>query len=698
MKTKKFISFILTIAMAMSVVVFTAAPVFAEGPTVDFFSVGDVLINESDFGTNHELKVYGTQQNSREVRATTSNALSDESIWELSVTTNASAEMESINLKFLTDCAIATWTTYSSLDERTYPICIENNTGAKLNIEIVNDAEVVLSNTSNEDWMQYGIKSDSVDGSNDISIHMGDNSVLQIGETVETDLKDPANYSYQTGLYSSGNICLEGSSESKIVLYNSEIGISSGHGNITIAACTVDVHAFESGICAENITLSACTMDLVCYVTNTGADVIDARNTLSINNTTLTARAIYEEGALEGIALIAPQCIYINSSNLYLTGSPSAVRSIYPIVCVEEEIAGTTEFDSTDSLSSAYALTIQEGEDPYLHDVSYFFTVTPADPDKIAKTVICTAPLPETPPEMPPEPPVYYVPTYYNVSASSEIRHGSIKANCRSAYAGMTVTVTADPDQSWLEAIVSVKAVNGKEIKVNKKAQNKYSFRMPACDVTIDATFDVISSVSDCPCDETCAIEKYADTENNCWWHNGIHYCVENGWMLGIGDENFAPEENMSRAMIATILWRIAGMPYVDYAMTFEDVQPDQWYTEAVRWAQAERIITGYDDQTFGTNDPVTKEQILTIFCRYFESLDIEAISEYRLDEYFSDVDEVSDWAMTAVSWAFDVCLFPDDGGDLLNPKADCSRGEGACIVQRFCEMLEFFDIPEYEN
>ena len=109
----------------------------------------------------------------------------------------------------------------------------------------------------------------------------------------------------------------------------------------------------------------------------------------------------------------------------------------------------------------------------------------------------------------------------------------------------------------------------------------------------------------------------FADVPSDAWYAGAVQYCRENGLMAGISDTTFAPEDTLTRAMLATILWRQAEKPVVNYLMRFSDVPEGQWYSEAVRWAASEKLVAGYGDGRFGTNDPITQAQLNLIFQRY---------------------------------------------------------------------------------
>lgn len=109
----------------------------------------------------------------------------------------------------------------------------------------------------------------------------------------------------------------------------------------------------------------------------------------------------------------------------------------------------------------------------------------------------------------------------------------------------------------------------------------------------------------------------FTDVSADVWYAEAVSYCQQQGIMNGISDNTFAPEETLTRAMLVTILWRQAGKPVVNHLMRFSDVPEGQWYSEAVCWAAGEKLVSGYSDGRFGTNDSITQEQLNLIFEQY---------------------------------------------------------------------------------
>lgn len=116
---------------------------------------------------------------------------------------------------------------------------------------------------------------------------------------------------------------------------------------------------------------------------------------------------------------------------------------------------------------------------------------------------------------------------------------------------------------------------------------------------------------------DTTRTAAFTDVPADAWYAGAVRYCQGEGLMAGTSDSTFAPEDTLTRAMLVTVLWRQAEKPVVNYLMQFSDVPAGQWYSEAVRWAASEKLVLGYGDGRFGTNDPITQEQLNLIFRQY---------------------------------------------------------------------------------
>lgn len=271
------------------------------------------------------------------------------------------------------------------------------------------------------------------------------------------------------------------------------------------------------------------------------------------------------------------------------------------------------------------------------------------------------------------------LPTYPPVKTESE--NGSFTLNTDRPFSGQTVTVTPKPDEGYTVDKVTVTDASGKAVEVRPNGDGTYSFTQPAGAVTITVTFKVLTDVSECPRDASCPMSGYTDLDMEAWYHDGIHYCLDEGLMDGVGTGLFAPNATTSRAMIVTILWRMQGSPEVDTTETFTDVYPDAWYAKAIAWAVAEGVADGYGEGLFGPNDAITREQLAAMLWRYAARPE----SEGGLSA-FADGAEVSVWAQQAMSWAVSLGLINGVDSDRLDPKGQATRAQTATILMRFAQ------------
>ena len=176
----------------------------------------------------------------------------------------------------------------------------------------------------------------------------------------------------------------------------------------------------------------------------------------------------------------------------------------------------------------------------------------------------------------------------------------------------------------------------------------------------------------------------FTDVPEDAWYEDAAAYVYKHGLMAGTSATTFAPDVTTSRAMIATILWRMAGSPVVNYAMTYTDVAQGQWYSEAVRWATSEGVVTGYGNGLFGTNDPITREQLATMLWRYAQTEDYDvSVGEDTNILSYTDAFDVAEYAIPAMQWACGSGLMEGSNGS-LNPRAKATRAEVATMLMRW--------------
>lgn len=177
----------------------------------------------------------------------------------------------------------------------------------------------------------------------------------------------------------------------------------------------------------------------------------------------------------------------------------------------------------------------------------------------------------------------------------------------------------------------------------------------------------------------------YYDVYRSAWYYDAVQYVTQKGLMNGTEAARFSPDETTSRAMIVTILWRQAGRPSVGSTTNFRDVDPSQWYGSAVRWAAANRIVTGYGDGTFGPDDTITREQMAAILYRYAQYKGYSVSATGNLGGY-TDANRISSYAMAAFRWICGRGIMEGTTPTTLSPRGSATRAEVATILMRFCD------------
>lgn len=152
--------------------------------------------------------------------------------------------------------------------------------------------------------------------------------------------------------------------------------------------------------------------------------------------------------------------------------------------------------------------------------------------------------------------------------------------------------------------------------------------------------------------------------------------------MTGTSATTFAPNIATTRGMIVSMLYRLEGGPAAGSA-NFADVVDGAWYADAVNWAASEGIVSGYSADTFGPNDPITREQLAAILHNYaaYKGMDVTASADLSA---YSDAASISDWATDVMQWAVGEGLISGMTEDTLAPQGEATRAQVAAIFQRF--------------
>lgn len=255
-----------------------------------------------------------------------------------------------------------------------------------------------------------------------------------------------------------------------------------------------------------------------------------------------------------------------------------------------------------------------------------------------------------------------------------DVSNGSLTANVNWAAEGDKVYVTAKPSKGYELTWLSVKAADGTVLKIYEAlGENTYYFYMPDQYVTVSGIFSLISSGL-----------PFVDVNSGAWYYDAVSFVYNKGIMNGVTSTTFEPNSTITRGMVVTMLWRMAGEPYVSGG-SFSDVASGRYYSTAVAWAAKNGIVDGYSSTVFGVNDPVTREQFATILYRYAKYMGYSTTGS-SLTGYY-DANSVSSWARDAMGWAVRNGIITGSGNSRLNPTGTASRAE---VAQMFMSFYEF--------
>lgn len=241
---------------------------------------------------------------------------------------------------------------------------------------------------------------------------------------------------------------------------------------------------------------------------------------------------------------------------------------------------------------------------------------------------------------------------------------------------GQIVYVTAVPDYGCTLSSLSVRTATGDSVRVyNAQKADTYYFYMPDQYVSVSAVFT--GKYTSLPFNDV----SYGD-----WYYDAVQFVYSRGIMDGVDYYKFAPNGTITRGMILTMLWRMAGEPFEMPVTSFTDVEIGRYYTTAVAWACRNGIADGMGESTFGPNDAITREELVTLLYRYAQYFGHSCIGTSI--EGFADAGSVSSYAYNAMCWAYKAGVVTGTTGSRLNPQGTASRAEAAQMIMSFYSFL----------
>ena len=244
-------------------------------------------------------------------------------------------------------------------------------------------------------------------------------------------------------------------------------------------------------------------------------------------------------------------------------------------------------------------------------------------------------------------------------------KNGTLKADTTWAAYGQKVYVTATPDKGYELSSLFVKTARGEQLKVYEaKKADTYYFYMPDEYVTVSAWFTPEASAL-----------PFADVSYTNWYYDAVKFVYDKGIMDGVSYYRFAPDATITRGMVVTMLWRMAGEPYESSA-GFTDVASGRYYSTAVAWAAKNGIVEGMTSSTFAPDQAITREQLASILYRYARWLGFSGtgtdISGY------TDAGKVSGYAYDAMCWAVKTGVVTGTSAKVLDPQGTATRAAAA--------------------
>lgn len=281
-----------------------------------------------------------------------------------------------------------------------------------------------------------------------------------------------------------------------------------------------------------------------------------------------------------------------------------------------------------------------------------------------------------TMPEHPVRVYVKFIEGEYKVNVEKS-EHGTVSVDIKNASEDDRVTITVKPDKDYKLTWLYVKGEDGTSVSYSESpfTENTYYFYMPDQDVTITAIFGY--AYKDLP---------FTDVHSWDWFYEPVQFVYTMDIMNGVTSTSFAPDSNITRGMVVTMLWRLAGEPYVGGG-SFDDVAANEYYSTAVAWSAKNNIVNGVTDSTFGVNTDITREQLAVILYRYAKSLGYSTTGGSLIG--YSDASSISDYAKDAMAWAVKNEIITGVTYTRLNPTGNATR---AAVAQMFMNFYAYIN------
>lgn len=264
----------------------------------------------------------------------------------------------------------------------------------------------------------------------------------------------------------------------------------------------------------------------------------------------------------------------------------------------------------------------------------------------------------------------------YRIIVTDNIQNGTVKTDRKTSESGKTVTITAQPYIGSRLDTITVTDSRGNELTLTGQ-DGRFEFIMPASDVTVNAYFTAFEDAERLP---------FTDVSKADWFYDAVKYVYDNNIMSGTSGDLFSPDLQTTRGMIVTILYRLEGQPKAS-GILFSDVEQSMYYADAVTWAAANGVVSGYGNGEFGPDDMITREQLVSVLYRYAANKGID-VSDRADIRQFSDAYSVSGYAVEAMEWAYSCGLISGMQDGTLLPGGGASRSQTAAMLMRYIQRF----------
>ena len=271
--------------------------------------------------------------------------------------------------------------------------------------------------------------------------------------------------------------------------------------------------------------------------------------------------------------------------------------------------------------------------------------------------------------------------SFLKVATNMTISDTNITLN-KNSNKKLSVTVTpSDTDNKnvyWSSSNESVATVDSNGVVTAKGVGNATisAITLDGSDITVNCNVTVTNKES----------SLFNDIYTDDWYYSAVKYVYENNIIKGYTNGNFGPNDNLTRAMLVTILHRMENEEKVSNKNNFSDVG-NTWYTNAIDWASDKKIVMGYGDGTFKPNNKITRQDLMVILYRYAKYKGKNMSVNTDITNY-PDYNKIDNYAKEAMKWAIGKKILYGNNSGLLDPKGNATRAQVAVIIQRYMQKI----------